>query len=285
MDKKFILGIDMGGTNIRGGLVNENVLSGIVSKKIHAQASAEEVRDELFLFTDDLMNDSIRAIGIGVPGLIDEETEMVFDVNNIPSWKKIPLKKWMEDRYKIPVVINNDANCFALGEFYFGKGKGSNSMIGLTIGTGLGSGIIINKKLYAGRNGGAGEFGMIRYLDKHYEFYASGQFFKNIYNIDGETVFKNAKDGDITALKMYDKMGEHLANAIIMILFALDVELIIFGGSVRHAFPFFEKAMWKQLKTFPFTRALRHLKIEVSELENAGVLGAAGLYFDRKEFL
>ena len=65
---------------------------------------------------------------------------MVYDVVYIPSWKAVPLKKWMEERYKVPVFVDNDANCFALGEFYFGKGKGYNSMLGLTIGTGLGGG-------------------------------------------------------------------------------------------------------------------------------------------------
>ena len=97
MDKKNILGIDMGGTNIRGGLVKNDFLSGITSKRISAQASEEEVRDQLFSFTDGLMKNSVTAIGIGVPGLIDEEAEMVFDVYNIPSWKKVPLKKWMQD--------------------------------------------------------------------------------------------------------------------------------------------------------------------------------------------
>ncbi len=281
MDKNTILGIDMGGTNVRGGVVKENNLSGIISKRINARASAEEVRDKLFLFTDELMNDSIKAIGIGVPGLFDTDTEMVLDVINIPSWKKVPLKKWMEERYEIPVFINNDANCFALGEFYFGKGKGCNSMIGLTIGTGMGSGIIINKKLYAGKNGGAGEFGMVEYKEHIYEYYSSGQFFKNIYGIDGEIVFKNAKNGNSDALKMYEEMGSHLGNAIKMILFALDVELIILGGSVRHSWPYFKDGMWKQIKTFPFTGALDHLKIEISDLQNAGILGAAGLYYDR----
>jgi len=75
-----------------------------------------------------------------------------------------------------------------LGEFYFGKGHGTDSMIGLTIGTGLGSGIIINKKIYACKAGGAGEFGMIPYLKHFYEYYAGGQFFNNVYGIDGETV-------------------------------------------------------------------------------------------------
>ena len=183
----------------------------------------------------------------------------------------------------MPVFINNDANCFALGEFYFGKGKGFDSMIGLTIGTGLGSGVIINKKLYAGRNGGAGEFGMIDYLDKYVEWYASGQFFKNVYKTDGEAVFKNAKEGNKEAIGMYEEMGVHLGNAIKTILYALDIELIILGGSVRHAYPFFSKTVWQSLQNFAFQNAVKNLRIEVSELENSGLLGAAALYFDHQK--
>ncbi|MEO6637682.1 MAG: ROK family protein [Ginsengibacter sp.] len=277
MDTNITLGIDMGGTNVRGGLVERDTLAGIISKKINANGSAEEVLGELFSLTDELINANVTSMGIGVPGLVNNEEKMVYDVVNIPSWKKIPLQQLMEERYHIPVHIENDANCFALGEFYFGKGKDCNSMVGLTIGTGLGSGIIINKKLYAGKNGGAGEFGMIAYLDQYYEYYASGQFFKNVYNIDGEEVFLRAKNGDAAALRMYAEMGIHLGNSLKMLLFSLDVEVIVLGGSVRHAFPFFEESMRQQLSTFPFTRALEHLKIKVSTLENAGVLGAAGL--------
>src|SRR6185503_2417344 len=120
---------------------------------------------------------------------------------------------------------------------------------------GLGSGIIINKELYAGKNGGAGEFGMISYLDKHYEYYASGQFFKNVYQANGETVFNNALDGNTAALKMYEEFGVHLGNAINTILYAFDTDLIVLGGSVRKAFPFFSKTMWQQIKTFAFGKA------------------------------
>jgi glucokinase len=156
-------------------------------------------------------------------------------------------------------------------------------MIGVTIGTGLGSGIILHKKLYEGRNGGAGEFGMIDYLDQYCEYYASGQFFKNKYQVDGETVFEKAQEGDWRAREMYEEMGSHLGNAIKTMLYALDVEVIILGGSVRHAFPFFSKTMWKQLETFAFQRAIKNLKIEVSELENSGILGAASLYYNQKQ--
>lgn len=278
-----IIGIDLGGTNVRCGLVSENNLSTILSEKIDPTASVEEMMKQLFSITDKLITPSTKAIGIGVPGLVDTENGIVYDVVNIPSWKKVHLGKAMEDRYHLPVYINNDANCFALGEFYFGKGKGVDSMLGLTIGTGLGSGIIIHKKLYAGRNGGAGEFGMIDYHDKYVEYYASGQFFKNIYNTDGETVFKNAKEGNKQAIEMYEEMGVHLGNAIKTILYALDVELIILGGSVRHAYPYFSKTLWQSLQSFAFQNAVKNLRIEVSELENSGMLGAAALYFDQQK--
>jgi glucokinase len=280
MSERNILGIDLGGTNIRGGQVIKNILQEIHSKRINSRGTIDEVKDELFAFTDSIIDKSVHSIGIGVPGLVDTENKVVYDVVYIPSWKEVRLQQWMEDRYQVPVYINNDANCFALGEYYFGKGKGYHSLIGLTIGTGLGSGVIINKKLYEGKNGGAGEFGMVDYLDKTFEFYGSGQFFQNIYNSDGETVFENAKKGNPEALKMYTEMGMHLGNAIKMMLYSLDVELIVIGGSVRYAFQYFSGAMWKQLQTFGFQKAIRNLKIEISELENAGILGAAALCYD-----
>ena len=153
-------------------------------------------------------------------------------------------------------------------------------MVGLTIGTGLGSGLILNKKLYNGKNGGAGEFGMIDYLDNNYEYYAAGKFFENVHQVNGEIVFEKAKRGDLAALKMYDELGMHLGKFIKMIQYSLDVELIVLGGSVRHAWPYFNKAMWQQIKTSSFKRGLTNLKIEVSDLENAGILGAAYLQND-----
>lgn len=282
MTTKTILGIDLGGTNIRGGLVKENRLRNILSQKINSQGSSDEVLNEIFAFTDQLFNDSVKAIGVGVPGLVSKG--IVYDVVNIPSWTQISLQQLMQVRYSVPVSINNDANCFALGEFYFGKGNGSDSMLGLSIGTGLGSGIIINKKLYEGKNCGAGEFGMIDYLDRYYEYYASGQFFQNVYGINGDNVFQNAKERNEEAIKMYEEFGLHLGNAIKTILYALDVDLIILGGSVSKAFSFFSKTMFHQIETFAYKRTIENLKIEVSELEHCGVLGAAALCYDAISF-
>ena len=275
-----VIGIDLGATNIRGAVVYNENLSGIISQRIHSKGNEEEVLHDVFAVADKLINKDITAIGIGVPSVVDVEEGIVYDVQYIPSWQEVHLKKYMEDRYHIPVFVNNDANCFAVGEYYFGKGKGSPSMIGLAVGTGVGAGIIINKKLYAGRNCGAGEFGMVDYLDKIYEYYCSGSFFENVYGLNGEFVFEKAKQGDAQMLKLYDELGEHLGNCIKMIMYTYDPGLIVLGGSVRHAYDFFEEAMWKRIRTCAFSKSAERLRIEISSLTSSGILGAAALYFD-----
>jgi len=275
-----IIGIDLGATNIRGAVVNNEDISDIISRRIKTKGTEEEVLEDVYSLIDVLIDDEVKAIGIGVPSVVDVKLGIVYDVIHIPSWKEVHLKELLENRYHIPVFVNNDANCFALGEHYFGKGKGVEDMVGLTIGTGLGAGIIINNHLYAGQNCGAGEFGMVDYLDRNYEFYSSGSFFQNVYGLSGEDVFKNAKNGDKQALKLYKELGAHLGNAIKMIMYTYDTELIILGGSVQLAFDFFEKAMWERIKTFGFPKSIGHLQIKTSALENSGILGAAALYYD-----
>lgn len=283
MQGKSHIGIDLGGTNIRAGILQNNILQNTISRRLDATGNSKEILQQVFDITDALMQEEVASIGIGVPGLVDANNSMVYDVVNIPSWQKISLQQWMETRYKIPVVINNDANCFALGEYRFGEGIGCNNMAGLTIGTGLGAGLILNKKLYSGRNGGAGEFGMMPYLDKCYEYYASGQFFKNVYNISGEIVYANALNNDVSALNMFEVFGTHLGNAIKAILFAVDIEVIVLGGSVKNAYSFFEKAMWQQIQTFPYQQAVEHLKIKIACLEHSGIIGAASLSDDLQQ--
>jgi glucokinase len=277
-----IIGIDLGATNIRGAVVDDQVISEIISKRINTKGTEQQVLDDVFAIADKLVDNSVKAIGIGVPSVVDVKEGIVYDVQHIPSWKEVHLKQLMEARYHIPVFVNNDANCFALGEYYFGQGKGVDSFVGLTIGTGLGSGIIINKQLYAGTNCGAGEFGMVDYLDHNYEFYCSGSFFQNVYGLNGEEVFKNAKNGDPQALKLYKEMGVHLGNAIKLVMYTYDPELIILGGSVQLAYEYFEQTMWERIKTFGYTKSIQRLQIKRSALENSGILGAAALYYDAK---
>ncbi len=280
MTNDNIIGIDLGGTHVRAGVVREGNLKDIVSSRIPASGTVEEVLQVIYNLVDPLMNEQVKAIGIGVPSVVDIEKGIVYDVQNIPSWKEVALKKLMEARYNRPVLINNDANCFALGEKYFGKGKNFSSMIGLTIGTGLGAGIIINDKLYAGVNCGAGEFGCVEYRDQYFEYYASGQFFENCYHTNGEVVFKKAQDGDPLSIMIFEELGTHLGNAIRMILYAYCPELIVLGGSISKAYPLFQEKMWERIRTYLYTNTLSLFHLEVSDLENCGVLGAAALYYD-----
>jgi glucokinase len=280
MTNTKIIGIDLGATNIRGAVVNGDAMSDITSRRINTKGTEEQVLEDVYYVVDKLIEKDIKAIGIGVPSVVDVELGIVYDVVHIPSWKEVHLKQILEDKYKVPVFVNNDANCFALGEHYFGKGKGAKNMIGLTLGTGLGAGVIINNQLYAGPNCGAGEFGCVDYLDNNYEFYCSGSFFNNVYGLNGEDVFKGAQKGDAQSLKLYSEMGTHLGNAIKLVMYTYDPSLIILGGSVQLAYDFFEKTMWERIKTLVYPKSVERLKIERSALENSGILGAAGLYFD-----
>jgi glucokinase len=152
--------------------------------------------------------------------------------------------------------------------------------VGVTIGTGLGAGIIINNHLYSGSFCGAGEFGSIYYRDLTIEAYASGQFMKD-KGIDGKVLYKRASIGDPVALKFFDTMGQHIGRAVANILFALAPEAIILGGSVSKAYKFFGDSMIEFLEdNFPYRRLYNQLAIEVSETEESGILGASSLVLD-----
>ena len=283
MNEQKVIGLDLGASNIRGGLIHGDRISQIHSRRIQSAGTVEDVLKDIYAIVDLLMEKEVVAIGIGVPSVVDVEQGIVYDVQYIPSWKEVHLKSILEERYQVPVFVNNDANCFVLGEYYFGKGAGVENFVGLAIGTGLGAGIIINHKLYAGPNCGAGEFGMVDYLDHCFEYYCSGQYFQNVYNTDGQEVFDKAKAGDLQAQQWYAEMGMHLGTAIKMIMYTYDTSLIIFGGSVRHAYPFFSRTMWECINSFAFTKSLSKFRIELSELENSGILGAAGLYYNSRK--
>jgi glucokinase len=209
--------------------------------------------------------------------VVDVEHGIVYDVQNIPAWTEVPLKDWLEARYGCPVAINNDANCFALGEHRFGAGQGHDAMIGLILGTGFAGGIIMDGALYSGHNCGAGEFGTMPYRDSILEHYCAGLFFQRTYGISGFEAFQRAEAGDAEAQAMFAEMGQHLGRGLQMVLYAYDPSFIVFGGSVRHAFPYFSAAMWDALDDFAFPRSVDRLTIAVSDLDHAAILGAAAL--------
>ncbi len=275
-----ILGVDLGGTNIRVGLVDDNTLLKIESLPVPPKGTANEVLANLFNLIDRFSSEEILGIGIGVPSVVDVENGIVYDVQNIPSWKEIHLKELLNDRYNLPVYVNNDANCFAAGEKYFGKATDYKDVVGLIIGTGLGAGLIINNKLYSGRNCGAGEFGMLPWKNKDYEYFCSSHFFKNEYNTTGKDLFMHAENGDLEAKSIFAKYGENLGEVIKVIMYAVDPEIIILGGSISKAFKYFKDTMFKSINKFAYSNSVVNIKVEASEIENVAVLGAAALYYD-----
>jgi glucokinase len=270
------IGIDLGGTTVRAGLVEDRAVRVVHEAPTPADASQEAVLDQIYELVDRLPVEDVASIGAGVPSMVDVETGVVYDVQNIPSWTEVSLGDRLEDRYGVPVAVQNDANCFALAEYHFGSGQGQSPMVGLIVGTGCAGGILVDGELLSGRNGGAGEFGTAPYRDGIYEEYCAGLFFER-HGTTGEAAYEQARAGDDEAQALFDELGTHLGRALKSILCAVDPACIVMGGSVRHAYPFFEEAMWAELRSFAFPRMLDHLTIRRSELEHAGVLGAAAL--------
>lgn len=282
MSKGTLIGIDLGGTNVRVATILEDEIETLISEPISGKENAESIIEQIKGMISKLWNPNIEAIGIGVPSVVDVEKGIVYDVQNIPSWKEVPLKEILENEFNKPVFINNDANCFALGEKHFGAGKNYKSVVGLILGTGFGSGLILNNTLYSGNNCGAGEVGMLPYKDSIFEHYCSGQFFDIHKNNTGQEFFNRAQKGNEEALESYNEFGTHLGNAIKVIVYAYDPEIIVLGGSVSKAFPFFQKNMFEALEDFAYPNSITNLKIKTTERESVAVLGAAALVLDHQ---
>lgn len=275
-----VIGVDLGGTNIRSGRIEDYKIAEFYSQKINSDGTSNIVIAEVIHSIRSIMDKSVCGIGIGVPSLVDTERGIVYDVQNIPSWKEVNLKDILEDEFHVPVYVNNDANCFVAGEKYFGLAKNYSNIVGLIIGTGLGAGIYTNGKLYSGTNCGAGEFGMISYKDRNYEYYCSGQFFINEHKIDGFDLSQLAEFNDPKALSIFDEFGMHLGYAISAIMYSVDPEFIVLGGSVSKSFKYYKRSLFTLLDSFPYSRSIGKLKIAVSELPHPAILGAAALYYE-----
>ena len=280
MKEKTIIGVDIGGTNIRVGKVHNNIIADLYSQQISSSGTEQEVLNEVITSIYKTFDDSVLGIGIGVPSVVDVKRGIVYDVQNIPSLKEVRLKEILEEEFKIPVYVNNDANCFVVGEKYFGAGKNYENIVGLIIGTGLGAGIYTNGKLYLGSNCGAGEFGMLPYKDGLYEDYCSGKYFTNKLNTTGKKIFCDAEEGKKEAVKILNDFGAHIGDAISAIILTIDPEIIILGGSVSIAFKYFRNSMESVLKNFPYQNSIRKIKIVESTLNHVSILGAAALYYE-----
>jgi glucokinase len=273
----MIIGVDLGGTNIRVGLIDKSL---IVEQKIATLTDKDKLPKTIAQIIDliePFTKYKVRGIGIGVPSVVDVERGIVFNVTNIPSWEKVELRSILQERFSLPVFVNNDVNCFILGEHQYGVARSYNSVVGLAMGTGLGAGIIINNALYNGYNCGAGEIGLLPYLDKNYEAYCSNAFFESFYNTTALDAFYAASKGNNNAIKSWAAYGIHLGNAIKAALLVFDPEALILGGSIVKAYNFFVHSMNESMLDFPFPHSIRRIKVIASQNENITLLGAASL--------
>jgi glucokinase len=274
-----VLGVDLGGTNVRAGRVVQTVVDH-AAMGLRDTGDSQSVIDDICTTISRVLTPDVKAIGIGVPSLVDPVQGVVYNVTNIPSWKEVHLKQILEAKFQLPVHVNNDANCFALGEYHYGQGRGSRYLVGLILGTGLGAGLIARGRLFLGANCGAGEIGNLPFRGDTLEHSISGPRFDRLHGIDGQTQLERAQAGDRSAQDAFADFGSDLGWAMKVILYAYDPDTILLGGSVSKAFPFFEGAMRRAMSDFAYPHVLPGLRILPTQDAHMPILGAAALCLD-----
>jgi glucokinase len=283
MKKISIVTIDLGGTKINLGLYRSGVIEQNIHKPFDARMSVKESIIFIKNCIDEIRSDDTKAIAIGVPSIVDVKQGVVFNAVNIKSWKKVMLKDDLQALTDLPVYVNNDVNCFVKGEHMLKVREGIQDMVGLCLGTGLGSGVILQNRLYEGRNGCAGEVGGIKYLTSTFDHYCSGKFFKAHSQECGSVLADKARSGDAEAMEVFEQFGQHLAEAIRNVLLIIDPQLIVLGGSVAKSFDLFIDSLTRNLADFPYQNVINNLVIEQSNQADSALLGAANLYLDSQK--
>ena len=311
MTKKRI-GIDVGGTNVKVALVtDEGQIIYSDSVPTRAEMGYEYTVNNIKQAIYDLMKETntqtqdIEGIGFGFPGQVDYKTGVVKLLPNIPGWVNIPIAQIMEDEFHIPTRIDNDARCAALGELFTGAGKGCENIVCVTVGTGVGSGIIINGKVVRGASNAAGEIGHIKLEMKDglicgcgdtgcMEAYVSAPSivamaedyikggkstkFREMANpeISAYIVAEAAKAGDKVAQRIFKIMGEYLGIGLSSVVNLLNPEKIIIGGGVADAGDIFLNPVRETIKSRAMEISGNAVQVVPAELGNrAGVIGAS----------
>ena len=302
-----VIGVDLGGTNLRTALVNQN---GEVADKVkeptrasdgHAKVVRKLIENILAQQDSALRNGfKVAAVGVGAPGVIHARTGVVIKSPNFPDWNNLPLKKELESALALPVSIENDANAAALGEQWRGAGRGITSMILLTLGTGVGGGIVLDGRIWPGADGMAGEIGHMTILPDGrrcgcgntgcLEMYASSRGIVMTYQerssrstaITSEEIYRAARDGDALSGDVMKDMGRLLGIGIANLINIFNPEMIVIGGGVKDAWPLFIESTRAEIRKRAFEYPAARTQIVPSLLgDDAGMIGAAALAFQK----
>jgi glucokinase len=310
MTKELAIGVDVGGTNLRAGIVNGD---GRILKResiaVGDDKSAKAVVDIVCGQIAKLMSESpgqVKAVGVGVPGIVDFEKGIVHRSPNFPAWNDANIRDEISRRVGLPLAFDNDANMHALGEARFGAGRGHRNMVLLTLGTGIGGGLILDGAVFHGDNGFAGEVGHIVVEADGIECgcggrgcleqYAASRGFAvfagrlaeaerreflaaagvNLHDLKPELVANLADKGNSTAVKLWEIYGSYLGVGIATLINVLGIETFVIGGGITRSWDRFITTARKNALAHTYRHHEGKLKILRAELgDDAGIVGAA----------
>lgn len=311
----YYIGVDLGGTYTKIALVDKDMK--IVSKKV--LDTMDYKRDALIdgiaasiidiLCERNLKKKDISGIGMGVAGLVDNKKGIVRYLTNVPGWRNVRLKNLMERRLNIKTYVDNDVNVMALAEFYKGAGRGARNLVCITLGTGVGGGVVIDGKLYRGSASSAGEIGHIPINERGprcncggaacIESYIGNRYLierlkraiksgkktvlgktakKDFSNLTPESVYKAALLGDEFAVDFWNEIGGRIGIMLAGVINLLNPDRIIIGGGMADAGRFLFNPLKKTVRERAIAIPRRHVKIVKAQLgKDAGLAGAAVL--------
>ncbi len=317
MNKSFLIGVDIGGTNLKTGLVN---MDGKILKKIvvDTRGGKDIVLKQIVNSIKNIMGGTeknkseIIGIGIGTPGLVDSEKGIIRGLTNIKGFENVHMKEYVESALDIPTSVDNDVNVMAYGELKCGAGKDAMNIVCLTLGTGVGGGIIIDGKIYRGSSLSAGEIGhipvnvdgpkcicggraclesyigrdriikrTIEKLTQKKESIIPKLVAEDLEKITPKIVYEAAEKGDMLAIEIWRETAQYLATALAGIINVLNPELIIIGGGIANAGKYLFDPLRDMFKERVFQFLAEKTRIVSAQLgEESGIIGSAMLAKD-----
>ena len=291
-----VLGIDLGGTAIKLGLfLQDGTCLKSISVPTPQPANPQPVVEAIAFGVKQLNHDfTCSAIGLGVPGPTDKTRRIAKKSINLPGWDDVPVADWLEAQTGLTTVLENDANCAAIGEAWLGAGRQYQDFILLTLGTGVGGGIFLDGKLFTGRYGAAGELGLITLNPDGFpcrsgnrgslEQYASIGSIRRSTGREPAEIADLARLGDPIALEFWESYGRSLGAGLASLIYVLTPEAVIIGGGISASCQFFLPSTLKEIEQRVVSPSRIGLQLIAAELGNkAGMLGAAKLVWNQIE--
>ncbi len=281
-------GVDIGGTKVRIGLVDNNgeLFPQQLTLRVADYSSGKDFARDIAKVIRSLATQAqgiLLGVGLGCPGPLDARREVVLETPHLPFLHGFPLVAEVQRYFQVPVRMNNDANLFVLGEALYGAGKGLDPVYGMTLGTGFGHGFVWGGRILDGAHGAATEYGHAPYLEGTYEDFVSAAGVSRLYQqLTGEycapvEISTRAAAGDEAARATWARFGEAVGTAIVHVMKMLDPAIVVIGGAMRGAFEWFAPRMEEVVRPTLWS-SQRDLTIVPASLgDGAPLIGAAAL--------